>query len=154
MGKLKLSLFGITGLAITLVVLVSSGISCNQPTAGSQNQNAAALVNKANNSSPGSDATRAHGEGLAIYLTRDDIPPETMKVLSHIDLADQPLLSLPDIITYNAQTHELKLTDGAFARISQMEVPVRGKSFLVVSIRHRYTEVLSGHRFLPFPLTG
>jgi hypothetical protein len=131
MGKLKLSLFGITGLAIILVVLVSSGISCNQPIAGSQNQNAAASVNKVNNSSPGSDSTRAHGEGLAIYLTRDDVPPETMKVLSHIDLADQPLLSLPDIITYNAQTHELKLTDGAFARISQMEVPVRGKSFLV-----------------------
>jgi len=36
-----------------------------------------------------------------------------------------------DIITYNAQTHELKLTDTAFERISQLEIPVRGKSFLI-----------------------
>lgn len=70
-------------------------------------------------------------EGFAIYLTRDDIPPEKMEMLSHVDIAAQPIISIQDIITYNAQTHEMKLTDQAFERIAQLEVPVRGKSFLV-----------------------
>ena len=77
------------------------------------------------------NGTLMKGEGFAIYLTRDDIPPEKMEMLSHVDIADQPIISIQDIITYNAQTHEMKLTDQAFERISHLEVPVRGKSFLV-----------------------
>jgi hypothetical protein len=71
------------------------------------------------------------GEGFAIYLTKEDIPPAEMEALSHVDIADQPIISIGDIITYNAQTHELKLTDAAFERISQLEVPIQGKSFMV-----------------------
>jgi hypothetical protein len=70
-------------------------------------------------------------EGFAIYLTKDDIPPAQMEALSHVDLTEQPVISINDIITYNAQTHEMKLTESAFERISQMNVPVRGKSFMV-----------------------
>lgn len=75
--------------------------------------------------------TLMKGGDFAIYLTRDDIPPDKMEMLSHVDIADQPIISIQDIITYNAQTHEMKLTDEAFARISNLEVPVRGKSFVV-----------------------
>jgi len=71
------------------------------------------------------------GEGFAIYLTREDTPPEKMEMFSHIDIADQPIVSIQDIITYNAQTHEIKLTDEAFERIANLEVPVRGKSLLI-----------------------
>jgi hypothetical protein len=77
------------------------------------------------------DGTLIKGEGFAIYLTKEDIPPDKMEILSHVDIADQPIISIQDIITYNAQTHEIKLTDEAFERISNLEVPVRGKSFLV-----------------------
>lgn len=70
-------------------------------------------------------------EGFAIYLTKDDIPPAKMEALSHVDIAEQPVVSIKDIITYNVQTHELKLTDTAFERIAQLEVPVQGKSFVV-----------------------
>jgi hypothetical protein len=73
----------------------------------------------------------AKGEGFAIYLTKQDIPPEKMEMLSHVDIADQPIVSIQDIITYNAQTHEIELTDEAFERIANLEVPVRGKSLLV-----------------------
>jgi hypothetical protein len=73
----------------------------------------------------------AKGEGFAIYLTGEDIPPDRMEVLSHVDIAGQPVISLEDVITYNAQTHELRLTKSAFERIARLEVPVRGKSFLV-----------------------
>ena len=73
----------------------------------------------------------ATGEGFAIYLTQEDIPPAKMGALSHVDIAEQPVIPMKDIITYNAQTHEIKLTESAFERISQLSVPVEGKSFLV-----------------------
>jgi hypothetical protein len=69
-------------------------------------------------------------EGFAIYLTEEDIPPGMIESLSHVKIADQPVISTEDIITYNAQIHEMKLTDKAFERISQLEVPVSGTSFL------------------------
>ena len=73
-------------------------------------------------------------EGFAIYLTKEDIPPSQMEVLSHIDIADQPIISIKDVITYNAGKHEIKLTTDAFERISQLDVPVIGKSFLVCNL--------------------
>jgi len=70
-------------------------------------------------------------EGFAIYLTKGDIPPAQMPALSHVDIAEQPVIAMNDVITYNAQTHELKLTTSAYEDISQLDVPVRGKSFVV-----------------------
>jgi hypothetical protein len=71
------------------------------------------------------------GEGFAIYLTKRDIPPAQMEALSHVNLTDQPIISAEDVITYNAQTHEIKLTAEAFERIYELEVPVEGRSFMV-----------------------
>jgi hypothetical protein len=76
-------------------------------------------------------ASETASEGFAIYLTAADVPPAQMPALSHVDLAAQPIISTGDIIAYNAQTHELKLTSSAFERISTLEVPVRGRSFVV-----------------------
>ena len=73
----------------------------------------------------------AKGEGFAIYLTRDDVPPARNEALSRLNLADRPIISVEDVITYNAQTHELKLSAGAFERVYALEVPVRGKTFVV-----------------------
>lgn len=73
----------------------------------------------------------AADEGFAIYLTEQDIPPAQMEVLSHVNLTDQPLISSEDVITYNAQTHEIRLTNQAFGRIRELEVPVQGRAFMV-----------------------
>jgi hypothetical protein len=54
-----------------------------------------------------------------------------MEALSHVNLTDQPIISIEDVITYNAQTHEIKLTDEAFERIYQLDVSTGGKSFIV-----------------------
>ncbi|MGB2800286.1 MAG: hypothetical protein WBC82_10660 [Dehalococcoidia bacterium] len=70
-------------------------------------------------------------EGFAIYLTKGDIPPAQMPALSQVDILEQPIIAVNDIITYNAQTHELKLTANAFERICELEVPVEGRSFIV-----------------------
>jgi hypothetical protein len=69
--------------------------------------------------------------GFAIYLTKQDIPPAQMEDLSHVDIAERPIITISDIITYDAQEHELILTVSAFERIYQLDVPVRGKSFIV-----------------------
>ncbi|MCX6008405.1 MAG: hypothetical protein NTZ34_14285 [Chloroflexi bacterium] len=70
-------------------------------------------------------------EGFAVYLTKGDIPPAQMPALSHIDITEQPVIGMDDITEYNANTHQITLTANAFDRISSLEVPVRGKSFVV-----------------------
>jgi hypothetical protein len=72
-----------------------------------------------------------NGEGFAIYLTRDDIPPERMEMLSHVEIAEEPIISSDDIVTYDALTHRIELTADAVERIKNLEVPVHGRSFLV-----------------------
>ena len=71
------------------------------------------------------------GEGFAIYLTKGDISPGRMQVLSHVAIVEQPVIATDDIVTYNIQTHEITLTASAYERVSQLEVPVEGKSFVV-----------------------
>ena len=70
-------------------------------------------------------------DGFSIYLTKDDVPPSQMKALSHVEMAASPLIAADDVIYYNSQTHELKLTPEAFERLSVLDVPTCGRSFLV-----------------------
>ena len=78
-----------------------------------------------------SSCSAPNHEGFAVYLTKGDIPPAQMPALSHVDIAEQPVIAMNDIITYNAKTHEITLTASAYDRISSLEVPVIGKSFVV-----------------------
>jgi hypothetical protein len=70
-------------------------------------------------------------EEFAIYLTQDNVPPAQMGDISSVKLADQPIISTNDLISYYSQTHALKLTESAYKRISDLEVPTSGKSFVV-----------------------
>ena len=79
----------------------------------------------------GSYTTSSKGKGFEIYLTQEDIPPSQMEDLSHVDLTDQPIIAVKDVITYNAQTHEIKLTPKAFNHIYTLDVPVSGKAFII-----------------------
>ncbi len=79
----------------------------------------------------GGCAAQPASEGFAIYLTKDNIPVSQMEALSHIDLADEPLISIDDIVWYFPGTHEIELTAEAYQRVMQLEVPVQGKSFVV-----------------------
>jgi hypothetical protein len=78
-----------------------------------------------------SGCSTTNQEGFAIYLTKEDIPPSQMEALSHVDTVKLPIISINDLVTYNAQTHEMKLTTSAFNRVCQLEVPITGKSFMV-----------------------
>jgi len=70
-------------------------------------------------------------EGFAVYLTEGDVPPAKMEMLSHVNIAGEPVISTRDIISYNVITHEILLTSDAFDRISRLDVPVGGRSFVV-----------------------
>lgn len=78
-----------------------------------------------------SSCSVSKGEGFNIYLTKDDVHPSQMEVLSHVNIAEEPIISAENIISYDAQSHELTLTDTAYKRIVQLNVPTTGKSFLV-----------------------
>jgi len=70
-------------------------------------------------------------EGFAIYLTEGDISPAQMPALSHVDIAEMPVIALNDIIEYDARKHEMQLTAAAYEDICQLDVPVSGRSFVV-----------------------
>ena len=70
-------------------------------------------------------------EGFAIYLTKGDISPSQMEALSHVDIADQPVIGLDDIVSYNSTNHEITLTENGMKNITGLQVPTSGKSFLV-----------------------
>ena len=70
-------------------------------------------------------------EGFAIYLTKDNVPVSQMEALSHVEIANVPVFSDKDIISYSKESHEIELTAEAYERVMQLEVPTTGKSFVV-----------------------
>jgi hypothetical protein len=79
----------------------------------------------------GSPQDSINSEGFAIYLTRDDIPVSQMEKLSYVSIADEPVISIDDIISYTVRNHEIKLTPEAYERVMALQVPTSGKSFVV-----------------------
>lgn len=71
------------------------------------------------------------GEGFAIYLTKDDVLVSQMEALSHVDIADEPIISIDDIVSYDWETHEIELTPTAFDRINVTPKDVFGNVFMV-----------------------
>ena len=76
-------------------------------------------------------STTPQGEGFAIYLTAGDIPVSQMEALSHVEIADTPVISETDIVSYHWDTHEIELTAEAVARLEGLQVPTNGKAFVV-----------------------
>jgi len=48
-----------------------------------------------------------------------------------VKIEERPVISMDDIITYNVQTHEMKLRESTYGVFSGLEVPVSGRSFVV-----------------------
>ncbi len=63
----------------------------------------------------------APGEGFAIYLPAGDVSLAQLDALSSIEIADTPLVSGADIVTYSADTHEIELTPAAYEKIVTLE---------------------------------
>jgi hypothetical protein len=54
-----------------------------------------------------------------------------MEALSHVEVADHPIIAMDDVVAYDAVTHEMELTREAFDRLVELQVPVSGTSFVV-----------------------
>jgi hypothetical protein len=65
-------------------------------------------------------------EGFAVYLTADNVSRFDMEFITDIKLADEPVFSSDDIISYDWATHEIVLTDKAYARFNQLPRPQHG----------------------------
>lgn len=70
---------------------------------------------------------------FVIYLATQDISCYGLSKidLSDIKFEDTPIISSDDIISYYKKTHEIKLTASAFERIEQLDIPLRGRVFVV-----------------------
>jgi hypothetical protein len=68
---------------------------------------------------------------LAVYLTRDDVPPSTLPILSHVEPAKEPLFTIDDIVSYTWSTHVLYVSERARQALDTLSVPVHGRSFCV-----------------------
>lgn len=76
------------------------------------------------------------GEGFAVYLLDPDVPVSQMAVVSHIKIADEPIISPNDIVSYNRETHEIELDANSVEKLSGLQVPVNGRSFAVCVDRY------------------
>jgi hypothetical protein len=81
--------------------------------------------------SPSPMSTGTSDEGFAIYLTNPEVRPDQLVMLSHLELAAEPILSSSDIVNYVWATHEITLTAAALERLHALSVPTSGKSFAV-----------------------
>jgi len=70
-------------------------------------------------------------EGFAIYLLARDISVSEMPIVGNLELADGPIVSLGDVVSYYRNTHEIELTAEAHERLLELEVPTNGKVFVV-----------------------
>ena len=70
-----------------------------------------------------------NSEGLAIYLFANDVEPQDLSILSHLELADTPFLTEKDIISYQENSHIIELTAKGIEKIQKLKVPVHGKAF-------------------------
>ncbi|HUT96750.1 MAG TPA: hypothetical protein VMW60_01360 [Dehalococcoidales bacterium] len=70
-------------------------------------------------------------KGFSIYLTRENTPVSEMPALSHVELADSPVISIDDIISYNRETHEIELTADAYERVMELSIRTPMKTFVV-----------------------
>jgi hypothetical protein len=70
-------------------------------------------------------------EGLSIYLTRDNISPDKIESLSQVALADKPLFSGKDILSYTWDAQAIELTKESYMVVAGLQVPTWGKSFVV-----------------------
>ena len=70
--------------------------------------------------------------GFAIYLTGDTTPRFEVPEISELQIADDPLITEEDIVSYDWNTHEITLTPEAFEKFSAESPEIEiGNAFAV-----------------------
>jgi len=77
------------------------------------------------------ESTKPDAEGFGIFLTKNDIHPEELIVLSYIEPESEPIISCNEILYYIQDNHNIVLNETGKKNLSNLDILVRGKSFLV-----------------------
>jgi len=75
-----------------------------------------------------SEAVIPAAGGFALYLPAEAVPMDQLPELQQIELAEEPLLSMADILWYDPVSHIIEITEAAAGRLTQLELP--GRSFV------------------------
>ncbi len=98
---------------------------------------------------PPAAAPRTHQTRLRHLLDPDDIPVAQMEMLSHVNIADTPVIDSGDIIALRPGHPQNRLTADAYERYKALQIPTSGRSFVVCVDKGRSTGGRSGRRFPP-----
>ena len=121
MGNFILAILGISNLAVTASPIAPPTATQTPPSS---------VVVEPTLLSPAT-ITPTIENGFSIYLLAQNISPQQLAVLSHLELEKDPLLSINDIVAYRKATHEIELTATGYERIHGLSVSVNGKAFAV-----------------------
>ena len=83
----------------------------------------------------GDRATNADAGEFGVFLTKGEVAPVALEMLSYIEPADEPLLGPGDIAAYIWDSQEMVLTPAGRSKLDTLQVPVSGRSFLVCADR-------------------
>lgn len=129
--RMRTSIFAISALVLVTLAGCSTGAPASPiaPPTATQTPPSSVVVEP----TPLSPATITPTieNGFSIYLLAQNIPPQQLAILSHLQLEIRPVLSINDIVTYAKATHEIGLTASGYERIHSLSVPVNGKAFAV-----------------------
>jgi hypothetical protein len=77
-------------------------------------------------------AERRRRGGFALYLVDEAITAQEMLQadVGELGLEETPIISLDDVVAYDAATHEMQLTVSVYERLGGLEVPVQGLPFV------------------------
>lgn len=127
---MRTSFFSISALFLLTLVSCNTGTPASPIAPPSATQTPpSSVVFEPTHSSPVTTSTIENG--FSIYLFAQDISPQQLAILSHLELEKNPLLSIKDIVSYTKATHEIELTASGYDRIAGLSVPVDGISFAV-----------------------
>ncbi len=78
-----------------------------------------------------SQRDRRSADGFAIYLLVPNALAHGFTDVGPPDLEGDPFLTIDEIVSYRAATHEIELTEAAYERIRNVAIPLQGEGFAV-----------------------
>lgn len=129
--RMRTSIFAISALVLVTLVGCSTGAPASPIAPSTATQTPLSSVAVEPTLLSPATITPTIENGFSIYLLAQNIPPEQLAILSHLELENIPVLSINDIATYAKATHEIELTASGYERIHSLSVPTNGRAFAV-----------------------
>jgi hypothetical protein len=128
---MRISLLAISALVLVTLVGCNAGAPASPiaPLTATQTSSLSVVVEPT--LLPPTTITPTIENEFSIYLLAQNISPEQLAILSHLELENKPFLSINDIVTYAKATHEIELTTSGYDRLHSLSIPTNGRAFAV-----------------------